>query len=149
MISFVCDGDEIAHSFAPPAEANVDGSFDVNFTEGGRNFHVTGTFSDQDNVSGSIDDAADRCDESFDAARLVPTPTPSATPTQVEATPTAGPAETGNDQEKQSFRPEHPPRPSCHPVAKSVAADRFRTLPRCHALFHPIALAPGGEWLDS
>src|SRR5918995_1423814 len=53
----------------------------------------------------------------------------------------AGPAETGNDPEKQSFRPEPPPRPSCHPVAKSVAADGFRTLPRCHALFHPIALA--------
>src|SRR3954471_10974180 len=52
----------------------------------------------------------------------------------------AGPAESGNDPEKQSFRPEHPPRPSCHLVTKSVAVDGFRTLPRCHALFHPIAL---------
>src|SRR3954447_15800751 len=68
-----------------------------------------------------------------------------ATPHQAGRSPchaAAGPAETGNDPEKQSFRPEHPPRPSCHLVTKSVAVDGFRTLPRCHALFHPIALQP-------
>src|SRR3954451_408737 len=46
-------------------------------------------------------------------------------------------------KKKQSPRPEPLPCPSCRPFAASEAADRFRTLPRCHALFHPIALGEG------
>src|SRR4051812_38259992 len=49
-------------------------------------------------------------------------------------------------KKKQSPRPEPLPCPSCRPFAASEAADRFRTLPRCHALFHPIAL--DGDWFD-
>ncbi len=79
-VRFDCDDLEIQESFSPPQPVDADGSFDVEFTDGGRRFEVRGTFTDDDHVEGTIDDHDNHCDTSFSATRgdlPPPTPTPS------------------------------------------------------------------------
>jgi hypothetical protein len=85
-IAFECDGEDISGTFSPPKTVNGDGSFDFRFSDGGREFHVTGTFSDNDNASGVIDDDDNRCDTGFEASRSGVTRTP--TPVSSNPTPT-------------------------------------------------------------
>lgn len=83
-VSFECDGEAIHETFEPPQPIDADGTFNVAFEDGGRDFRVRGTFRDQNNVDGSIDDEDDECDTSYDAVRsgfVQPTPTPVITPT--------------------------------------------------------------------
>lgn len=97
-IAFTCDGDPIAQTFNPAKSVNSDGTFSVTFTDGGRDFHVSGTFTDQNHVEGDIDDQDNHCDGSFSASRtgavVTATPpggrtaTPQVTPTGIIATPT-------------------------------------------------------------
>ena len=91
-ISFRCDGQQIAKTFDPPQSIESNGDFDVSFsTTGGRDFQVTGHFSDNNNVSGEIDDEDNRCDDTFDAVRIGG-PAPTATVTQPGRTSTPTPA---------------------------------------------------------
>lgn len=104
-ITFDCDAQEISENFSPPRQVNADGSFDVRFSDDGRDFRVRGRFTDDNNADGTIDDENDACDTTFDAARqggAVPTRTatpgpsqPTRTPTPVDGeTMTPGPGET-------------------------------------------------------
>ncbi len=82
-ISFECDSETIENLFNPPEQVSG-GHFDVSFNDGGRRFRVEGRFSTNDTLSGTIDDADDQCDVSFEATRsgVTPrTPTPGLTPT--------------------------------------------------------------------
>src|SRR5438045_3004452 len=81
-ITFECDDDTIENTFSP-TEPIKGGHFDVSFTDAGRKFRVKGTFTSNDNLVGTIDDADDHCDVDFDAVRGVTgrTPTPARTPT--------------------------------------------------------------------
>lgn len=95
-IAFECDGEDISQTFSPAAQVNGDGTFSVRFTDAGREFHVTGTFSDNNNVSGHIDDEDNECDADFEASRggAVPTQTPNGsqpTSTPLPGEPTATP----------------------------------------------------------
>lgn len=102
-VAFTCDGEEIQETFTPPQPIDSDGSFNVKFEDAGRSFRVQGTFRDQNNVDGTINDEDNECDVSFDATRggAIRTATPINTPTQVvgqTATPTeVGPTPTPND----------------------------------------------------
>ena len=104
-IAFDCDGTPVAETFSPPKQINADGTFDVSFTDAGRKFHVSGRFSDNNNVDGIIDDANNHCDTGFQATRQsgsVPTrtssggktPVPTTTPVEGGPTETAGPGAT-------------------------------------------------------
>ncbi|MGH7893721.1 MAG: hypothetical protein ACREQL_03585, partial [Candidatus Binatia bacterium] len=100
-IAFECNGANISKTFTPPQPVNADGTFDVTFSAGGRDFHVTGQFTDNDSAQGTIDDGDGHCDTSFDATRIGgATPTRTATPAK---TPTGGvtstPVETGTPEE--------------------------------------------------
>ncbi len=106
-VSFDCDDEVITETFTPPREIENDGSFEVNFSDGGREFRVAGTFRDNNTVDGSINDEDNECDVSFDATRGGVVPTPVATPTSVvgpsetavvaTATPNEGPTATPDD----------------------------------------------------
>lgn len=83
-ISFECDGERIQETFNPPQPIDPDGTFNVKFQDGGRNFRVRGTFRDNNNVDGTVDDADNQCDTSYNAVRggaSTRTPTPAVTPT--------------------------------------------------------------------
>src|SRR4051794_25923427 len=93
-IAFTCDGDPVSQTFNPPLDIDADGSFDFTFHDAGRDFHVSGTFTDQNHVEGDINDDDNHCDGSFSANRaggVVATPTPgggrTATPNS-QTTPT-------------------------------------------------------------
>src|SRR5262249_46315851 len=89
-ISFDCDGEPIQETFTPPNQIDSDGSFDLKFDDGGCQFRVSGTFHDNNQVDGTINDEENQCDTSFDATRggVVTTATPARTPTSVGPTPT-------------------------------------------------------------
>ena len=92
-VSFTCDDEEIQETFTPPQPIDSDGTFSVKFSDGGRNFRVRGTFRDNNTVDGTIDDAENQCDVSYDAFRgdgPVVTATPARTPTSGGATSTPG-----------------------------------------------------------
>jgi hypothetical protein len=91
-VVFDCDDEQIQETFSPPREINDDGTFSVKFSDGGRDFHVTGTFRDNNTVDGEINDEDNHCDVSYDAFRGGggTTATPARTPTGVGPTPTAG-----------------------------------------------------------
>lgn len=95
-ISFQCDGQQIAKTFSPPEPVQSNGDFDVRFAGGGRNFEVTGRFSNNDTVAGEIEDEDNRCDDTFDAVRIAG-PAPTATVTQPGATATPTPNVTPTD----------------------------------------------------
>jgi hypothetical protein len=82
-IAFDCDGTPIQETFSPPRPINTDGSFAIDFTDGGRRFEVRGTFTDENHLDGEINDQENECDSDFEAARgaLPRTPTPVVTPT--------------------------------------------------------------------
>jgi hypothetical protein len=88
-IAFTCDGQQIQETFTPPRNIDSDGTFSVKFNDGGREFRVSGTFRDNHNVDGTIEDEDNQCDVSYDATRgnVVATVTPARTPT---ATPLPG-----------------------------------------------------------
>jgi len=96
-VAFTCDNEPIQETFSPPKQINSDGTFDVKFSDGGREFRVRGTFRDNNNVDGTIDDEDNQCDVSYDATRggaIFPTVTPARTPTNgplTTATPTVAP----------------------------------------------------------
>jgi hypothetical protein len=84
----------ISETFSPPIPLDGDRSFGLEFSDGGREFRVTGQFDGNDQVEGDIDDEDDECDVSFDADRIdgggtptAPTRTPS--PGASAATPGA------------------------------------------------------------
>ncbi len=88
-VAFDCDGASIQETFTPPKPIDSDGTFDVKFDDGGRTFRIRGTFRDNDNVAGTIDDEDNACDTSYEAARSGrPTTTPTTTPTGKLPTPT-------------------------------------------------------------
>ena len=83
-IAFDCDDERIQETFTPPQPIDSDGTFNVKFEDGGRDFRVQGTFRDNNTVDGTINDEDNECDVSFDAFRgdgPVPTATPARTPT--------------------------------------------------------------------
>ncbi|MCC6763833.1 MAG: hypothetical protein IT293_04140 [Deltaproteobacteria bacterium] len=102
-IAFTCDGEEIQETFSPPQPIDSDGTFNVKFEDGGRDFRVRGTFRDNNNVDGTVDDEDNECDTSYDATRggiVDRTPTPAPTPTgnvvtetPISETPTPGEGE--------------------------------------------------------
>jgi hypothetical protein len=97
-IAFQCDSDPISQTFEPPAQIDSDGTFSVKFTDAGRKFHVTGTFTDQNTLEGFIDDENNHCDTGFTATRggvTPPTSTPHPTPTGVHETATSEPTTVG------------------------------------------------------
>lgn len=105
-ISFECHGEEIARTFSPPEQIELDGTFNVKFKDGGRSFRVRGTFIDNDHVNGTVDDGDDECDTSYNAVRAgggspTRTPTPAITPTgkvtTTEPTETPTSEETGEE----------------------------------------------------
>jgi hypothetical protein len=90
-VSFTCDDEDIHETFSPPQPVDSDGTFNVKFEDAGRSFRVRGTFRDNNNVDGTIDDEDNECDVSYDATRgggpLV-TATPARTPTGLVTTAT-------------------------------------------------------------
>jgi len=90
-IAFTCDNEEIQETFSPPQPIDSDGTFNVKFSDGGRDFRVQGTFRDNNNVDGTINDEDNECDVSYDASRGggFLTPTPQRTPTPGGIVPTA------------------------------------------------------------
>lgn len=99
-VEFTCDDEVIRETFTPPRPIDSDGTFDIGFSEGGREFQVSGTFRDNNNVDGTINDEDNECDVSFDAGRGTGgfTPTPARTPTPgggATETPDGGPTSTG------------------------------------------------------
>jgi hypothetical protein len=91
-VAFDCDNEKIQETFTPPREIDDDGTFNVKFSDGGREFRVRGTFRDNNNVDGTIEDEDNQCDVSYDANRgnVVATATPVRTPTGVAPTSTPG-----------------------------------------------------------
>ena len=91
-IAFTCDDELIQETFTPPADIDGDGTFSIKFSDGGRDFRVRGTFRDNNNVDGTIEDEDNECDVSYDANRgdAVATATPARTPTGVGPTATPG-----------------------------------------------------------
>src|SRR5262245_2368168 len=53
QIEFDCDDETIQETFTPPKQIDSDGSFDLKFDDGGRDFRVAGTFRDNDTVDGT------------------------------------------------------------------------------------------------
>lgn len=82
-VTFDCDDETITETFTPPQEIESDGTFVVEFSDGGRQFRVEGQLRDADTVDGVINDENDECDVSFDAFRGGPEPTPRVTATTV------------------------------------------------------------------
>ncbi len=97
-IAFTCDGDPISQTFNPPLEIDADGSFNFTFHDGGRDFHVSGTFTDQNHVEGDINDEDNHCDGSFSANRTgvitSPTVTGNGTPKPTFTSGASTPVET-------------------------------------------------------
>lgn len=101
-IAFDCEGSPISATFSPPREVNADGTFDVQFSDAGRKFHVSGRFTSNDDAEGIIDDANNQCDTGFTATRSGPPTSPTVTKTPGGQTPatrtptpvTSGPTET-------------------------------------------------------
>ena len=87
-IVFDCEDETISQNFDPPVRV-VAGDFVLDFRDGGRRFLITGHFSDNDHVSGDIDDGDNHCDTSFEATRNGTTPGKTRTPGAV-ITPTGG-----------------------------------------------------------
>ena len=85
-VRFDCDGDSIQQTFSPPQAINDDGTFKIDFQDAGRLFTIRGIFRDNNNMDGTIDDANNHCDTTYDAERssgslATRTPTPVITPT--------------------------------------------------------------------
>ncbi len=106
-IAFECDSDNISQTFEPPKEIGSDGTFSVKFNDAGRDFRVTGTFTDQNTLEGFIDDQDNHCDTGFTATRgsavhtptgVVGTPTPGG-PTSTVVGPTSTGGETATPSE--------------------------------------------------
>ena len=74
-IAFTCDNEEIQETFSPPQPIDSDGTFNVKFSDGGRDFRVQGTFRDNNNVDGTINDEDNECDVSYDCL-LYTSPSP-------------------------------------------------------------------------
>ncbi len=91
-VSFDCDDERIQETFTPPRDIESDGTFNIGFSDGGREFRINGTFRDDNTVDGEINDEDNECDVSYDAFRGGPgqTATPARTPTGVGPTPTGG-----------------------------------------------------------
>ena len=91
-VEFDCDNETIQETFDPPKQVDNDGTFDVGFSDAGRKFRVQGTFRDNNNVDGTINDEDNRCDVTFDAVRgnVVPTPVRTPTGNVPTSTPVAG-----------------------------------------------------------
>ena len=73
-ITFECDSDDISQTFDPPKQIDG-GAFSVKFKDAGRDFRVTGTFTDQNTLEGFIDDEDNHCASRPNAAacpRLLP-----------------------------------------------------------------------------
>jgi hypothetical protein len=109
-IAFECDGTPIAETFSPPAPVNADGSFNVSFTDAGRHFHVSGQFTSNNDVNGTIDDENNACDTGFQASRgtvTIPTrtPAPGVTHTPGGPTQTPGAGETETPSGGATFTP--------------------------------------------
>jgi hypothetical protein len=85
-IAFQCDTDAISQTFEPPKQVDSDGTFSIEFTDAGRKFRVTGTFTDNNTLDGFIDDENNHCDTGFSATRTGAVQTP----TGVVRTPTPG-----------------------------------------------------------
>ncbi len=108
-LAFPCNGTPIDYTFTPAAAVDAHGTFDVLFSDSGHDFHVSGQFSDNDHVTGNIDDDQNQCTSTFIASRQVPTGTPSGS-----ATPTATPTPPFVPPDKDSVKCEDG-------VAKSLA----------------------------
>jgi hypothetical protein len=96
-VEFTCDGEQIQETFSPPQDIENDGTFSVGFSDGGREFRIRGTFRDNNNVDGTVDDEDNECDVSYDANRGDVLPTPVRTPTpggEATSTPGVGPTST-------------------------------------------------------
>ncbi len=141
-VAFNCDGAEIQETFTPPKPIDSDGTFDVKFDDGGRKFRIRGTFRDNNNVDGTIDDEDNACDTSYDASRSGgPTATPARTPTgnvatltptEIGPTPTPGENDTPTETPTTDVTPTGPtptggvstsPTPKPCPVAVEVVGN--------------------------
>jgi hypothetical protein len=80
-ITLDCGGTTLIEDFSPPEPIDSDGSFNVTITDRGKTVHVRGTFADNNNLHGTIDDEDNDCDTSFDASRSGVVPTRTSTPT--------------------------------------------------------------------
>jgi hypothetical protein len=89
-VAFDCDNQQIQKTFTPPGQIDSDGTFDLKFSTGNRDFRIRGTFRDNNNVDGTIDDGDNKCDDAYDAGRSGSTPTPVLTPTPGHPTTTPG-----------------------------------------------------------
>jgi hypothetical protein len=112
-IAFECDSDDVAQTFEPPVQIGSDGTFSVKFKDAGREFHVTGTFTDNDSLEGFIDDANNHCDTGFTAERGGAPATPTRTPTPgggITVTPTGVQSTSpGESPETPTPTPSSPP----------------------------------------
>jgi hypothetical protein len=145
-VTFACGTATLQKIFTPPGDIDVDGTFDLRFDIDDRKFHLTGLFTTDLLVQGSIDDETNVCDVTFQACRgtgcvtptqvatntKTPTPIPTATPmvsltgptvTPVGATPTEAPTQAPTPTEEPTVTLTPTPGPTSTPFCGNGVKD--------------------------